>query len=222
MVAQVAGLVHALAEALDLLNVVDLEDPVVAGALGFKEQSDEDGPLGVGVDAAAGAAAGEGGEEERGALGRLVDWGRPDVGALLECGLLGGEGEDVDVGGLHELLLDARGGEIDKAPDKANGISGDDVVASMHEGGGRDLLVSNGAAPSCASDPAQCPEFGAERWDEVGGMVWVVRDDQLVGILNLVGSHYAIARRGTGLAVSLRNHPVPTVSMHVLEELGAF
>lgn len=106
MVAQVSRLVHALAEALDLLNVVDLEDPVVAGALGLEEQRDEDGPLGVGVNAAAGAAAGERGEEERRALGRLVDRGRSDVGALLERGLLGGEGEDVDVGGLHELLLD--------------------------------------------------------------------------------------------------------------------
>lgn len=52
-------------------------------------------------------------------------------------------------------------------------------------------------------------------------MVWVVGDDQLVGILNLIGSHFAIARRGTGLADSLRSHPVSTVSMHGLEEKGA-
>lgn len=35
MIAQVACLVHATAKALDLLNVVDLENPVLSGALGF-------------------------------------------------------------------------------------------------------------------------------------------------------------------------------------------
>lgn len=72
VVSQVTLLSHTAAEALDLLDIVDLEDLVFARALGLKEESDEDGPLGVSVDAAAGVAAGECGEEERCALGGLV------------------------------------------------------------------------------------------------------------------------------------------------------
>lgn len=70
--------------------------------------------MGVGVDAAAGAAAGEGGEEEGRALGGLVERGGAEVGSLLEGGFLVFEGEDVDVGGFHEFFLDAGGGEVDE------------------------------------------------------------------------------------------------------------
>lgn len=111
MIPQVTHFPHALAKALDLLNVVDLED---AAALCLEEQGDEDGPVGVGVDAAAGAAAGEGGEEEGRALGGLVEGRGAEVGSLLEGGFLVFEGEDVDVGGFHEFFLDARGGEVDE------------------------------------------------------------------------------------------------------------
>lgn len=112
VVAQVSGLGHAPAEALDLLDVVDLKDLVPAGALGLEQQGDEDGPLRVRVDAAAGVAAGEGCQEERRALRRLVAGGRAKVGPLPERGLLRLQGEDVDVGVFHELLLHARRGEV--------------------------------------------------------------------------------------------------------------
>lgn len=111
VVPQVAHLTHALAKTFNLLNVVDLED---AAALCLEEQGDEDGPVGVGVDAAAGAAAGEGGEEEGRALGGLVERGGAEVGSLLEGGFLVFEGEDVDVGGFHEFFLDAGGGDVDE------------------------------------------------------------------------------------------------------------
>lgn len=111
MIPQVTHLTHALAKTFNLLNVVDLED---AAALCLEEQGDEDGPVGVGVDAAAGAAAGEGGEEEGRALGGLVERGGAEVGSLLEGGFLVFEGEDVDVGGFHEFFLDAGGGEVDE------------------------------------------------------------------------------------------------------------
>ena len=113
MVAQVARLLEAPAEAFDLLNVVDLKDGAVAVVVGLclEQEGDEDGPVGVGVDAAAGVAAGEGGEEEGRALGGLVDGRGAEVGPLellVAVGrVLGLEGEDVDVGGLHEFLLDA-------------------------------------------------------------------------------------------------------------------
>lgn len=113
MVPQVTHLAEPLAKALDLLNVVNLKDLVVA--LGLEQQRDEHGPVGVRVDAAAGAAAGEGGEEEGRALGGLVGWRGAEIGALLLVGgILVFEGEDVDVGWLHEFFLDAGGGEVDE------------------------------------------------------------------------------------------------------------
>ncbi|CRK16374.1 hypothetical protein BN1723_010955 [Verticillium longisporum] len=80
----------------------------------FDADSTEDGPVRVRVDAAAGAAPREGREEEGRALRRLVGRRRAEVGPVLEGGFLGCEGEDVDVGGLHELLLDAGGGDVDE------------------------------------------------------------------------------------------------------------
>lgn len=126
VVAQVARLLVSLAEALDLLNVVNLKDLGVAAGLGallLEEQGDEDGPLGVRVDAAAGAAAREGGEEERRALAGLEGGRGAQVGPVLQGGLLGSEGENVDVGVLHEFLLDARRGNIDKVTKYMKSIS---------------------------------------------------------------------------------------------------
>jgi len=57
VVAQVAALLEALAEALDLLNVVDEE---LAAALLLQDQGHQDGPVRVRVDTAPGAALGEG------------------------------------------------------------------------------------------------------------------------------------------------------------------
>lgn len=113
VVPQVTDLAEPLAKALDLLNVVDLKDAAVV-ALCLEQQRDQHGPVGVRVDAAAGAAAGEGREEEGRALRGLVDGRGAQVGALLEGGFLVFEGEDVDVGWFHEFLLDARGGEVDE------------------------------------------------------------------------------------------------------------
>lgn len=113
MVPQVPDLAEPLAKALDLLNVVNLKD--LAVALCLEQQRDEHGPVGVRVDAAAGAAAGEGGEEEGRALGGLVGGRGAEIGALLLVGgILVLEGEDIDVGWLHELFLDAGGGEVDE------------------------------------------------------------------------------------------------------------
>lgn len=70
MIPQVARLAETAAKALDLLDVVDFK--YLAVALGLEQEGDKHGPLGVCVDAARGAAAGEGGEEERRALGGLV------------------------------------------------------------------------------------------------------------------------------------------------------
>lgn len=114
MIAQASHLSRPLPEALDLLEVVDLKDHVAAGALGLEQQRDQNGPLRVRVDAAAGAAAGEGGEEEGRALRGPEAAGAAQICALLEGGLLGGEGEDVDVGVFHEFLLDAGGGDVDE------------------------------------------------------------------------------------------------------------
>lgn len=112
MVPKVPALLEALAEPLDLLNVVDAE---LLASLLFEDQRHEDGPVGVGVDAAAGIALGEGGEEEGGALAGLVNRWAAEVDSLAagEGLRLGGEREDVDVGGLHELLLNTRRGEVD-------------------------------------------------------------------------------------------------------------
>lgn len=71
VVAQVALLAAALGDALDLLDLLDLEACVFA-EVALHEESDEDRPLRVRVDAAAGAAL-EGGHEERGAGGGLED-----------------------------------------------------------------------------------------------------------------------------------------------------
>lgn len=114
MIPQVALLGHATAEALDLLDVVDLEDLILTGALGLEQQRDEDGPLRVCVDAAASVAAGEGRKEQGRALRRLVAWRGAKVGPLAKVALLRGHREDVDVGVFHEFLLDARGSDVDE------------------------------------------------------------------------------------------------------------
>jgi len=69
VVAQIALFAATLRYAFDLLDRFDLE--AGAGAeVALDEEGDEDGPLRVRVDAAAGAAV-EGGEEEGRAGGRL-------------------------------------------------------------------------------------------------------------------------------------------------------
>lgn len=124
MVAQVALLGGAPGKALDLLDVVDLKDLVKARALGLEEQSDEDSPLRVRMDATAGVATREGGQEEGRALRRLVARRRTEVAALFEGRLLGGEGEHVYVCVFHEFLLDARGRDVDE-------VSGLALIVSM-------------------------------------------------------------------------------------------
>ena len=65
VVPQITLFTTALGDTLDLLNLLDFETCRGAG-VAFNEEGDEDGPLRVRVDAAAGAAL-EGSEEERGA-----------------------------------------------------------------------------------------------------------------------------------------------------------
>jgi hypothetical protein len=69
-VSQVADLVAALGYALDLLDLLDLK-AYVGPEVALDQQRDEDGPLRVRVDAAAGAAL-KGGVEEGRAGGGLV------------------------------------------------------------------------------------------------------------------------------------------------------
>lgn len=137
VVSQVALLTEPAPEALDLLDVVDLEDAVAlfrAGHAvasrrrGLEEQRHKDGPVRVRVDAAAGAALGKGGEEERRALRGLVAGRGAKVGAVLEGGFLRGEGEDVYVSRLHELLLDAGRRDVDEVAVHAMGQSGRDQL----------------------------------------------------------------------------------------------
>jgi hypothetical protein len=71
IVAQIALLAATFGDAFDLLNLFDFEARVQA-KVALDDESHEDSPLRVGVDAAAGAAL-EGGEEERGAGGRFED-----------------------------------------------------------------------------------------------------------------------------------------------------
>ena len=107
MVSQVARLGEALAKALDLLNVVNLKDFILAWALSLEKQRYKHGPLRVRVDAAACVAARESRQEERRALAGLVAGRGAQVGAVLKGWLLGGEREDVDVCVFHEFFLDA-------------------------------------------------------------------------------------------------------------------
>jgi len=118
MVPQVARLGETLAEALDLLDVVDLEDLAAARVgVGLEEESDKDGPLGVSVDAASGVALREGGEEEGRALGGTTGGGRSDVGAGA-WGILEAQGEDVEVGWFHEFFLDAGWGDVNEITER--------------------------------------------------------------------------------------------------------
>jgi len=107
------------------------------------------------VDAAAGVALVEGGEEERGALGGVEGWWRAEVDALVGVGLRF-EREDVDIFGLHKLFLDAGRREVDK------------------------IILSNARSSSSTCNPAQVPKLFAERRDEVGGVFAVVRRHKMV------------------------------------------
>lgn len=57
------------------------------------------------------------------------------------------------------------------------------------------LLITNAAPATSTCHPAQSPELCAERRDEVGRVVWVVRQDQLV----VAAAHLARDRRGAKL-----------------------
>lgn len=72
-VAQVADFISPLGYTFDLLDLLDFETGGGPG-VALDEEGDEDGPLGVRVDAAAGAAL-EGCVEEGGAGGGFVDLG---------------------------------------------------------------------------------------------------------------------------------------------------
>jgi len=120
----------------------------------------------MGVDAAAGIAFRKCSNEERCALGGLVDgWGAEiDTGFWVR---LCGEGEDVDVFGFHEFFLDAGGGEVDQ-------VTGKGLVSGQGLGlGERNTLVADAGSSTSSSDPAQAPEYLAETWDEVCGVLRV-------------------------------------------------
>lgn len=87
MISQIALLLIPLSKSLDLLDVVDLKDVFVCGVTAFEEKGDQHRPLGVRVDAAAGVALVEGGEEEGGALGGLEGGWLAEVYALFWVGL---------------------------------------------------------------------------------------------------------------------------------------
>lgn len=74
VISEVAELAPALGDALDLLDVADLEARVRA-VVALDQERHEHGPLAVRVDAAAGAAL-KGGQEERRA-GRWLQLARP-------------------------------------------------------------------------------------------------------------------------------------------------
>ena len=79
VVAEVPLLSGPAAETLDLLDVVDLEEPITARALPLEQQRHQHGPLRVRVDTAAGAAPREGRQEQRCALRRAPARRRPQV-----------------------------------------------------------------------------------------------------------------------------------------------
>lgn len=83
MISQISLLLVSFTEALDLLNIIDLEDAAVQRPL-LKEKGNEYSPLRVCVDAAARIAFGEGGKEERRALRWLKGWRRSEVGSVLQ------------------------------------------------------------------------------------------------------------------------------------------
>lgn len=100
MISQISLLLISLSKSLDLLNVVDLKDVLVCSVAALKKQSDQHSPLRMCVNAAAGIALVEGGEEEGRALGGLEGWGFAEVDTLFWIGLCF-EGEHVDVLGFH-------------------------------------------------------------------------------------------------------------------------
>lgn len=118
VVAKIARLFKAFAKALDLLNVVDAEFTRIfcpAGtAASLEDQGHEDGPLTVRVNAATGTTLGEGGQEQRRALRRLVARWAAEVDSVPEAGGLGRKGQDINIRGLHELLLNPGWSNVNK------------------------------------------------------------------------------------------------------------
>lgn len=113
VVVQVALLLVAAAEPLDLLNVVDLEDLILFGTLALQDQGHQHRPVRVGVDAAPGSALGEGGHEKGCALRGPASRRLVQVDAVLGVRLLRNR-EHEEVRTLHELLLHARRRDPDK------------------------------------------------------------------------------------------------------------
>lgn len=112
MVSQVTFFAKPSPEGLDLLDVVDLEHCGIAWSR-LEEKCDQDGPLGVCMDAASGIALLERCHEERRALRWFEVWWGADVDALLGVDLFG-ELEDVDVFGADCFLRYTRGCKVDK------------------------------------------------------------------------------------------------------------
>lgn len=104
------------------------------------------------MDAAAGVAAREGGEEEGSALRGFIDGRGAEVDSVLEGGFLCGEGEDVDVCVFHEFLLDARRGEIDEVTGYVSIEL--KLVDDKANDEGRYSLIANRTAAARACHPA--------------------------------------------------------------------
>lgn len=113
----------AFGDTLDLLELLDLED---VGASSFAEQCDEHCVLAMCVDAAACAAQREGGHEQRRACRWFEHLDFPAYSVLMFLPYVlivayrrpaqvfsGRIVHDEQVLRLHELFLDARGGNID-------------------------------------------------------------------------------------------------------------
>lgn len=49
------------------------------------------------------------------------------------------------------------------------------------------LLIPYRASSSRARNPAQCPEFGAQRWNKVCRMVGFIRSDEVVVAVPILG-----------------------------------
>lgn len=111
MVTQISGLLITFTKAFYLLNIVDFEDGGVR-RYAFEEESDQNSPLRVRMDATSGISFCEGCNKEWGTLRGLEGWGRSQVDSLLGIKLFG-KFEDVDIFGFHEFFLYAGGGEVD-------------------------------------------------------------------------------------------------------------
>ena len=105
------------------------------------------------MDAAPCATFGEGGEEERCALRGLILRWLTEVDALLGIFLLF-EGEDVDVFGFHEFLLDSRWCEVDEVTARRFSLSGQNEFRDVRSYSSRIL-----APPPVPVTQPKCQNF---------------------------------------------------------------